>query len=518
MDESALAWSPSEGYLQRSIPGKLSQSNAAAIVPSNLHVQVATCTKSCQTRMKLGRTIGDFAVKLPGVGAFARNVQDRARRYRRRGPHRHRSAAPAPKGLAAALMQALPGGAHEVPTVAEWLENRWSAVHPLDFFPIPTTGPRLSIVTDSVGSASLFGGVGTALVLSALLANRMGATLRLITRDDPPDAYAVGRVLAANGVILETPLEAVFAPAKSGRELPISDDDFFLSTSWWTTRALLSSVRRDRLAYLLQEDERMFYPHGDERVCCRQTMYEPGLMIVVNSELLFDHLADGPEAIPDLAERGHWFEPAFPAAGRTLASPEANGRRKFFFYARPNNLRNLFATGLEAISHAIAAGTLHPAEWDIHLVGKDVPDLLFPRGVRPRRVEGLNWNDYHDLVASMDAGLVLMDTPHPSYPPLDLAAHGAAVLTNAHGLKTDLSCYSRNILLEQPDMPSLARGITRLVALARDPATRSANLRADHICRDWKVALAAVVERLADRFTAEAREPGHASIRLSRSA
>jgi hypothetical protein len=468
--------------------------------------------------MKLGRTIGDYAVNMPVVGSVARSLQDRARRLHSRGPYRRGSATAAPKGLAASLIQALPGGEPAVPTVAEWLEKRWWALHPLGFFPIPSAGPRLSIVTDSVGAASLFGGVGTALVLSALLANRMGATLRLITRNDPPDTSAVSRVLAANGVKLETPLEAVFAPTQGGRELPISDDDYFLSTSWWTTRALISSVRRDRLAYLLQEDERMFYPHGDDRVRCGQTMSEPGLLVVVNSQLLFEHLADGPEAIPDLAERGDWFEPAFPAAGRALRQPEEIGRRKLFFYARPNNLRNLFHTGLEAISNAIASGTLHPAEWDIHLVGKDVPDLLFPRGVRPKRIEGLNWNEYHALVGSMDAGIVLMDTPHPSYPPLDLAAHGAAVLTNAHGLKTDLSFYSRNILLEQPDMPSLARGITRMVTLARDHATRSANLRADQICRDWTVSLADVVERLAGHFTADARQVEPANDRLSRSA
>lgn len=468
--------------------------------------------------MNLGRMIGDYAVHMPVVGPVARNLQDRARRFHSRGPYRRGPATATSKSLASTLMQALPGGEPAVPTVAEWLEKRWWALHPLRFFPIPSAGPRLSIITDSVGSASLFGGVGTALVLSALLANRMGATLRLITRNDPPDTSAVGRVLTANGVTLETPLEAVFAPTQGGREIPISDDDFFLSTSWWTTRTLISSVRRDRLAYLLQEDERMFYPHGDDRIRCGQTMCEPGLAVVVNSQLLFEHLANGPEPIPDLAERGDWFEPAFPAAGRTVAQPDASGRRKLFFYARPNNLRNLFNTGLEAISDAIASGTLHPAEWDIHLVGKDVPDLLFPRGVRPRRIENLNWNEYHALVASMDAGIVLMDTPHPSYPPLDLAAHGAAVLTNVHGLKADLSCYSRNILLEQPDMPSLARGIGTLVALARDPATRSANLRADQICRDWTVSLAGVVERLAAHFTADAPQTEPAGLRLSRSA
>ena len=96
--------------------------------------------------------------------------------------------------------------------------------------------------------------------------------------------------------------------------------------------------------------------------------------------------------------------------------------------------------------------------------------------------------------------------------------HGAAVLTNAHGLKTDLSCYSHNILIEQPDMPSLARGIARMVTLARDHAARSANLRTDRIGRDWKTSLASVVDRLADRFSGDTRQPAPAPVRLSRSA
>lgn len=468
--------------------------------------------------MKIGRSIGDFAASLPGVGSVARTLQNRSRRLHRRGHHPGSPVEAAPKSLAAAFLQALPCGEPPVPTVAEWLEKRWWAVQPLVFYPTPDAGPRLSIVTDSVNAGSLFGGVGTALVLATLAANRMGATLRLITRSEPPDTSAIARVLAANGVTPETPLETAFAPVHGSRELPITDNDFFLSTSWWTTGALLSSVRRDRLAYLLQEDERMFYPHGDDRVRCGKTMAEPGLMIVVNSRLLFDHLAEGPEPIPGLAETGEWFEPAFPAAGRVPRQPDENGKRNLFFYARPHHLRNLFHTGLEALAAAIAAGTLHPAEWTIHLVGKDVPDLIFPRGVRPRRVEGLSWTDYHSLVASMDAGLVLMDTPHPSYPPLDLAAHGAAVLTNVHGFKTDLSGYSRNILLEQPDMPALARGISRMVALARDDATRAANVRGDCISRDWTVSLGAVVDRLADHFTANNRSRGTASQRFSRSA
>ena len=46
-----------------------------------------------------------------------------------------------------------------------------------------------------------------------------------------------------------------------------ADDEIVMTTSWWTTRATLgSTLPREQVLYLLQEDERMFYPAGDEQL------------------------------------------------------------------------------------------------------------------------------------------------------------------------------------------------------------------------------------------------------------
>ena len=81
--------------------------------------------------------------------------------------------------------------------------------------------------------------------------------------------------------------------------------------------------------------------------------------------------------------------------------------------------------------------------------------------------EGLDWRDYQDLVSTMDAALVLMDTPHPSYPPYDLAAAGAAVLTNPHGGKDDLSDLSANILIAPSTLDGLVDGLAAVAAARR---------------------------------------------------
>ena len=69
---------------------------------------------------------------------------------------------------------------------------------------------------------------------------------------------------------------------------------------------------RRRLVYLLQEDERMFYAWGDDRLRCVETLSDPNIRFVINSRLLFDHLTQGPDALPNILAHGVWFEPAVP--------------------------------------------------------------------------------------------------------------------------------------------------------------------------------------------------------------
>lgn len=387
-----------------------------------------------------------------------------------------------------------------VPTVAQWLQARFPNLSPLRTFRVPSAAPsgrrRVSLVTDSIGPGSLFGGVGTALILATLVANRRGADLRIVTRTEPPVAAALDHVLQVYGLSLQG--ESVFRHAPLGEgapEIDLLDDELVITTSWWTTAAALPAVGEQRLVYLLQEDERMFYPFGDERLRCEQLLRHPGLRIVINTELLRRHfVADG---LSHYAEKAMAFEPAFPAAVFHPRQRAGSGRLRFVFYARPNNARNLFFLGLQAIDAAIARGVLDPAAWDFVFVGKDIPELQLAGGVRPQRHENLDWAAYADLVGGADLGLSLMATPHPSYPPLDLVASGAVVVSNRHGPKQDLSHWSHNLILCEPSVDALVDGLARAAALAQDRPRRERQYRETALARDWSATLAPVVEQLA---------------------
>jgi hypothetical protein len=196
------------------------------------------------------------------------------------------------------------------------------------------------------------------------------------------------------------------------------------------------------------------------------------------------------------ASNGLWFDPAFP---RDLFFREQRSRSKkknFFFYARPNHLRNLFYRGLAVIVAAMEAGLLDPREWDFYFVGVGVPRLRLPGRVEPKIVEGLNWHDYAALIRRMDLGFSLMDTPHPSYPPLDLAACGAAVVTNRHPGKVDLERYSGLIITADTPVPAMVDGLRAGIVLATDEDRREELYRQSRLSRSWETSLSGVIGSL----------------------
>jgi hypothetical protein len=366
-------------------------------------------------------------------------------------------------------------------------------LEPLRTYEAPHHGPRVTIVTESINTGSLYGGVGTAIIFGALLAQRLGGNLRLVTRGEPPVATNVATVLQTSGISWSGNMEFLYSPIISGgHDVPFSCDDLFLTTNWWTIPATRRAVPAKQIIALVQEDERMFYPLGDDHLVCAETLSDPSLLYVVNSNLLLRHLQS-----EGMTPGGIAFEPAFPNVTYYIERrPEQNTKWKFFFYARPNNLRNLYWRGVAAIATALEEGVFDPEKWDFFFVGKDAAELVLPRGVRPRVMHDLPWPEYGALVRRIDVGLSLMYTPHPSYPPLDLAASGAVVVTNRFGSKADLSRFSPNILCVDPSVSGLVAGLRQAVALAADRATRAANAGQFGMPRDWAETLVPVLDHI----------------------
>lgn len=379
------------------------------------------------------------------------------------------------------------------------LRHFWGGINPLPVYPVRDQVRRITMVTSGIDSGSLFGGVGTAILFSALLANRLNATLRLVAQDKRPDTGLLPQLLRANGVQLHVPLETAYCPLNGEAPLSVAPADYFIGTSWWTVNSLLGSVSPDRICYILQEDERMFYAMGDFQRRCEAVLRDARVPLLINTKLLYDYLNHPDTGIGDLTHRAVWFEPAFPMGSQPEINP-SDARLKLMFYARPqHHARSMFYTGLEALDRSVQAGVFSPDAWDFYFVGKDIPKLHFPGGPQVFRRERMDWPTYHQLVRQMDAGFSLMHSPHPSYIPLDLASVGAVSLTNAFGNKTNLESYSKNIITANLDMGSLVEGLIRLEAAAHDRQTRLAHWNTQGIGRDWSLAFEEAIQYIQPR-------------------
>jgi SAM-dependent methyltransferase len=380
-------------------------------------------------------------------------------------------------------------------TAADLAATAFPQLRTLALFPVPPDGRRhLTLVTDSLGSGSLFGGVGTSMILATMLARRLGASLRVVTRTEQPEPSSFGTVLRAHSIVWDKNVEFSYAPRDGGGSIPYREDEIFLTTSWWSTWAALRSLDPRKIVYLLQEDERLFYPSGDERIACSEVLADPRIRFAVNTALLRDYLVD--EGFENIRENGVAFEPAFPESIYFRQTRPPDTRKRFFFYARPDNARNLFIRGLEAVTDALAQGVMPPNEWQLHFVGSRVPSVELPGGIKPAIAQNLPWPEYAALIRSVDVGLSLVATPHPSYPPLDVAACGGIAVTNRFGPKHSLDRYSRNIICSELSREGLVDGIAQAVELAADEPRRLENYREQRLLRSWEAALEPMIDEL----------------------
>jgi glycosyltransferase involved in cell wall biosynthesis len=373
----------------------------------------------------------------------------------------------------------------------------FQSVTPLRTYFLPESqAHRVNIVTDSISSGSLFGGVGTTLIFAALLANKLNAQLRIITRTERAKLENVDHILSLYGIKLNHEIQFKFAAFWDQKyELDITKNDLFITTSWWTTAATLPSVPNDKIIYLLQEDERMFYSFGDERFRCETILRNRDIRFIINTKLLFDHFVK--DGFDNIFLQAAWFEPAFPSQIFHPRPKNQNEKHKFFFYARPNNQRNLFYLGIEVIEQAVLQQVIDLDLWEIYLVGKDIPNITFGNGYVPTKCQNLTWSEYADLVGTIDLGLSLMYTPHPSYPPLDLVASGAVVVTNQFANKRDLSCYSENLICVDANCDTLVEALRKAVTIAMDSNIREQNYHNNGLLTDWHQALDEIIQQLS---------------------
>jgi hypothetical protein len=365
------------------------------------------------------------------------------------------------------------------------LAARFGAIAPMNVFRVAGQQRHVTLITDRVSGAGQSFDPRAAIALATILAERLGAGLRIVTRSESADATRVDALLKSVGIEWKNNIDFVFSAVKNGQAVAIGADDVFITTHWWLAASAIQVIDPQQIIHLVQDDERALYATGEERLRCEETLATPGLRHVIDSKTLRDHLA----AASVIAANAHWFDPPLSAQ---FSPQTTNAKRQFVFHARPDLPRHLYWRGLEVIGACLEDGILDPALWDINFVGADITPVVLPGNVAARLHSPASLcaacEDFRRVVESADVALCLLESPHPGYVALDFAAAGAQVVTNRFGAKTSLERYAPNILCADADIASLKDAIR--LATQRERT-------APHTGASWHDALSSVLAGLA---------------------
>ncbi len=372
------------------------------------------------------------------------------------------------------------------------LRDRWTALAPYRSVTTSREG-NITVVTDTISADGLYGRVATALVLGALWATASSKKLRIVTRRGRPATKGCFEVWKMAGI--EAPKDPEFVVYRESGDtyVDIAPDDHWLTTSWSTTAALRATVDPEKVVYLLMEDERSFYPTGDDALKAWREMTRPTGLTLVDSRRLYDALvADG---ATNLVDHGMSFESSLSAFTELKTEHLWRPRRELFFDSRPNRARSLFSLGAEALTRSFERGILNASDWTVHCVGRNTPQDLNFGGAWTVIHDAIPLSQYTELLRSIDIGLSLMATPHTGYPALDLVAAGSQVVTNTWPGKTGLDVYGPRLIVAEPTVDALAAALG-----AADKNSRTGKVDTgspDVLCRTWTEQLSDVLARLA---------------------
>ena len=401
------------------------------------------------------------------------------------------------------LVDEKPSAASSVPVAAEQdlpaapvdplLKQRFPGFNPLSMFAAPGEQPRVTLVLDGRDLDLLSCQPNPALALLSQLAEQRGAHARVVTRRRKLDSRHFRTSTAACSLRWPTEVELVHADVEEDTAIDLLANELFITTCCETTWSVQQSVAEQRIVYLLSEDERLRYPSGEEQLRCSTALRSPSVRFVVASRCLFEHFVK--EGFDSIREHGTWFEPAFPPSRYHPEQPRS-GRKAFLFFARPDEPSSLYRRGLSVLEQAFACGAIDPQEWELYFVGKDLTPPRHPFPIAPVLVQDPDGPAYASLLRRTHAGLVLRDAPAPSLAALELAACGAQVVTNRYG--DDKQQQHENLLYRDLDVGDLVSGVAEAVQRAGDLSRSRASLPDSPFARDWRSALAPVLQLLAE--------------------
>ncbi|WP_195164639.1 rhamnosyltransferase WsaF family glycosyltransferase [Mesorhizobium sp. NBSH29] len=346
---------------------------------------------------------------------------------------------------------------------------------PISVTPVHRPHRRFNLLVPTINATQTFGGIDTALKLFTELSDaEPNSDFRVVVTDS---AATEGVPARLDGFTLqqlggEQPGRKIAldcSKRRTGQTLEVAANDVFIATAWWTAhnafkiqeqqRVLFGSA--PRVVYLIQDFEPGFYAWSSRYALADATYRKPEDTIAIfNSEELESYMSKHYALATKSVLR---YEPNRKVAEALQPVPR---ERIILFYSRPSAIRNCFEIGIDALTLWQKRNPVLASKWQIFCIGEAFPPHLAGPLANVEVTGKMPLDEYAGMLSRASVGLSLMVSPHPSYPPLEMAFAGVKTLTNNYECK-NMALRSPNITsVDEVSVNALACELERMIALA----------------------------------------------------
>lgn len=330
-------------------------------------------------------------------------------------------------------------------------------IQPMKFKVVDYPRKRINLVVPSINSEHIFGGISTALKFFGNLTERLGFDMRIVLSDAKPSEEAVEKY-SKKFVFVESDQDSVeekqivcFADRKN-KSLSVSKNDYFVFTGWWTAYCIQEAYRNCALkgelcpnpfVYFIQDYEPGFYPWSTRYLLADSTYRSEFKQIAIfNSQELHEFFV----------KNGYHFEKELefaPLLNKTLREKVnsfgkiISKKKQILIYGRPSTERNAFELVIYGLKKWVEISEIAD-EWEIVSAGETHRPVDLGCGKIVYSLGKLTLEEYALVLEESYAGISLMVSPHPSYPPLEMAVFDVNVITNTYGNK-DLKNFNPHV-------------------------------------------------------------------------
>lgn len=356
------------------------------------------------------------------------------------------------------------------------------------FRPVKDAETRLNIVLPSINANEVFGGATTALYFAFALRHKLDCPLNIYTFNPIRDCCELiqNEMKKLPGYVMTRQIDI-------GESLiDVGKNDIYIATYWTTALFIEKVVRFQRktwsdtfwpIIYLIQDYEPGFYPWSTEYYEAeRSYRLSINTIAVINSGELERYFKLRGYSFAGMVS----FPPVLNVGLKKKlinlsTSVQPSRKKQVLIYGRPTEQRNAFSLVVEALKQTSILMGDDAKQWRFLSLGEKHQKIRLHNGAFLESRGKVSIDAYAEIMAESYAGVSLMISPHPSYPPLEMSTFGVRTITNCFECK-DLSNFNENIVsLDRYDAASIAE---KLVQLLREWEPGSIQLDTNYVRRD----------------------------------